>query len=58
MGSDGLFDNLFNTEILNIINNNFNEAHDFREISDNLAKLAVERGNNHKIESPFSKRAK
>lgn len=49
MGSDGLFDNIFVTEILQIINDNVKNIHDFSKISEKLANLAISRGKDTKF---------
>lgn len=58
MGSDGLFDNVFVTEIMNLINQNKESDEKLFSVALLLAELAISRGKDTKFESPFSVKAK
>lgn len=58
VGSDGLFDNVFVTEIMNLINLNKESDEKLFTVPQTLADMAIARGKDIKFESPFSIKAK
>lgn len=58
MGSDGLFDNVYVSEILDMINENHMKETELFGLKEKLARLAIERGKDTSFWSPFAQRAK
>lgn len=58
VGTDGLFDNVFVTEIMNLVNMNKENDEKLFIVPETLAQIAITRGNDTKFESPFSINAK
>ncbi len=58
MGSDGLFDNVYVSEILDMINESHRNETELFGLKEKLARLAIERGKDTSFWSPFAQRAK
>ena len=58
MGSDGLFDNVYVAEILDMVNQVHTIEEELFALREKLAKLAIERGKDMGFWSPFAQRAK
>jgi serine/threonine protein phosphatase PrpC len=58
VGTDGLFDNVFATEIMNLVNMNKENDEKLFTVPETLAQIAITRGDDTQFESPFSINAK
>ena len=58
LASDGLFDNVFNHEILDVINEAKDDKNIVRVVPEKLAKIAYDHSLDVEYESPFSKEAR
>jgi protein phosphatase PTC7 len=58
VGTDGLFDNVFVTEIMNLVNMNKENDEKLFTVPETLAQIAITRGDDTQFKSPFSINAK
>lgn len=58
LATDGLFDNLKEEEILELLDHDINDENDVQSIAEKLAKAAYENSLNVSIDSPFAEMAK